>query len=77
MSTQKPLSFTTLLSALPRFAQRAMASLRQSHSHLELAGMSDRELQDLGIGRSEVPEWSRRRAPGSCVTTTDALVNAG
>ena len=60
MPSQKLSSSLTLLTALRRWAcDRAAAR----HQRLELARMSDRELKDLGIGRSEVQEWSRRRVP--------------
>jgi hypothetical protein len=52
-----------LLALLRRGVGRVCGTAAASHDTLELRGMSDHELKDLGIGRSEVPEWSRRRAP--------------
>ena len=52
----------TVLAALRRWIGEVVAAKRRAAQRLELAGMSERELRDLGIGRSEVPEWSRRRA---------------
>ncbi len=62
MPSQKPSSSFTLLTALRRWASGIVAA---RHQRLELARMSDRELNDLGIGRSEVQEWSRRRVPAT------------
>jgi len=56
-SPQQPPSFS-LLTALRRWVGRVFAA---RHQRLELHRMSDSELKDLGIGRSEVQEWSRRR----------------
>ena len=60
MPSQKPSSSFSLLAALRHWASGRAAA---RHQRLELARMSDRELNDLGIGRSEVQEWSRRRVP--------------
>ena len=57
MFSQKPASSITLLVALQGWARDRVAA---QHQRLELAHMSDRELTDLGIGRSEVAAWSRR-----------------
>lgn len=54
---------STLLATLRRWAGRVLGNGARSHDALELQGMSDHELKDLGIGRSEVQEWSRRRVP--------------
>lgn len=54
-----------LLALLRRWAGRVCGAATSSHDALELRGMSDHELKDLGIGRSEVQEWSRRRPPAT------------
>ena len=54
---------STLLAALRRWADRLRGSAAASNDVRELHAMSDHELKDLGIGRSEVAEWSRRRSP--------------
>ncbi len=50
-------------SALRRMAARLVAARRHAHQRFEIRGMSDHELKDLGLGRSEVQEWLRRPAP--------------
>ena len=52
----------TLLALLRRWLGRARGAGAASADALELRGMSDHELNDLGIGRSEVQGWSRRRS---------------
>lgn len=54
-------SHATVLAALRRWIGQALTARQRAHQRLELGAMSERELRDLGIGRSEVPEWSRRR----------------
>ncbi len=54
----------TLGSALRRMAARLAATRLHAHQRFEIRGMSDHELKDLGLGRSEVQEWLRRPAPG-------------
>lgn len=61
-SSSAPSSFF-LLAALRQWAGRLRATRRQAHQRLALSHMSDAELKDLGIGRSEVQEWLRRRVP--------------
>mgnify|MGYP000374333224 CR=1 FL=1 len=55
----------TLLALLRRWLGRVRGTGAASADALELRGMSDHELNDLGIGRSEVQEWSRRKSPGA------------
>jgi len=43
------------LQAMSDWLARAMARRRARHQALQLKAMSDYELRDLGIGRSEVP----------------------
>lgn len=62
---------STLLATLRRWAGRVLGSRARSHDAIELQGMSDHELKDLGIGRSEVQEWSRRRVPDARRGTPD------
>lgn len=62
---------TTLLATLRRWLGRVRGAGAASAATLELRGMSDHELNDLGIGRSEVQEWSRRRAPNDRPGTTE------
>jgi len=52
-----------LLATLHRWWGRVCGTGTASADALELRGMSDHELNDLGIGRSEIQEWSRRSAP--------------
>lgn len=57
----------TFLASFKRLCARAIAMHRQRAQWLQLTGMSEHELKDLGIGRSEVPQLLRRRpgaAPG-------------
>jgi len=61
----------TLLALLRRWLGRARGTGAASADTLELRGMSDHELKDLGIGRSEVQEWSRRRSPSARPGTTE------
>lgn len=62
---------TTLLATLRRWLGRVCGTGAASADALELRGMSDHELNDLGIGRSEIQEWSRRRAPNDRPGTHD------
>lgn len=55
----------TLLALLRRWLGRVRGTGGTSVDTLELRGMSDHELNDLGIGRSEVQAWSRRRSPNA------------
>ncbi len=64
MSFFPRLSFSTFRSALRRMAARRVAARHHAHQRFEIRGMSDHELKDLGLGRSEVQEWLRRPAPG-------------
>jgi uncharacterized protein YjiS (DUF1127 family) len=59
-----PFPISTLLASLKRGRVRAMAARAQRAQQLQLKGMSEHELKDLGIGRSEVPELLRCR-PGA------------
>jgi uncharacterized protein YjiS (DUF1127 family) len=61
----------TLLALLRRWLSRVRGTGAASADTLELRGMSDHELNDLGIGRSEVQEWSRRRSPSAHPGTTE------
>ena len=60
-----------LLVVLRRWAGRLRGSVAASNDALELRAMSDHELKDLGIGRSEVPEWSRRPVPAARPGTSE------
>lgn len=62
MSFLSFLSSFSLRSALRRLAASVHARRQQAHQRIELRGMSDHELMDLGLGRSEVQEWLRRSA---------------
>src|SRR5689334_5905455 len=61
----------SLLALLRRWLSRVRGTGAASGDTLELRGMSDHELNDLGIGRSEVQEWSRRRTPIARPGTTE------
>jgi uncharacterized protein YjiS (DUF1127 family) len=50
------------LQALVDWFARALARRRARHQALQLATMSEHELLDLGIGRSEVPALLNGRA---------------
>lgn len=50
-----------LLKLIRALFHPALTSRRQA---AELQGMSARELNDLGIGRGEIPYWLLPRAPG-------------
>lgn len=52
---------SALLAGLRRWVARRRAAAIERRDVLALRGMSDRELNDLGIGRCEIQEWSRRR----------------
>ncbi len=65
MSFPAILSPSSLRSALRRIADRVRAARARSHQRLELQGMSDRELMDLGLGRSEVQAYLRRSTPSA------------
>lgn len=56
---------SNLLALLRRWLGRVRGTDTASADALELRGMSDHELNDLGIGRSEVQGWSRRRSPSA------------
>jgi len=43
--------------------RRAAQRRRADADALQLAGMSEHELRDLGVGRSELPELARRTWP--------------
>ena len=62
---------STLLAVLRRWLGRVRGTGAASVDTLELRGMSDHELNDLGIGRSEVQAWSRRRSPNARPGTTE------
>jgi len=51
-----------MLAALGRWSNRVYGIVARSNDMRELQAMSDHALKDLGIGRSEVQAWSRRRA---------------
>lgn len=56
MTAQKPPSFhQRLIHALRGWRRRVMGSRRARADGRHLRGMSEHELRDLGIGRSEVP----------------------
>lgn len=62
--TRSPTAASTpWFATLRRWIGRVFGTGAASLDALELRGMSDHELKDLGIGRSEVQEWSRRRRP--------------
>lgn len=63
MTRPQPTASTSLLASLRRWLGRVCGAGGASADARELRGMSDHELKDLGIGRSEIQEWSRRRAP--------------
>ncbi|MDR6854581.1 DUF1127 domain-containing protein [Variovorax guangxiensis] len=50
------------LQAVGAWLERAMARRRARHQALQLRTMSEYELRDLGIGRSEVPALLRGAA---------------
>ncbi|MDP9899616.1 DUF1127 domain-containing protein [Variovorax ginsengisoli] len=52
---------SSLRRALARLSAHVHATRRQARSRQELQGMNDQELMDLGLGRSQLPEWLRRR----------------
>ncbi|MET3378706.1 MULTISPECIES: DUF1127 domain-containing protein [Variovorax] len=57
MTAPKPSSFhQRLIHALRGWRRRVVNSRRAHADSRQLAGMSDHDLRDLGIGRSEVPE---------------------
>jgi len=62
---------TTLLALMRRWLGRVRGTGAASADTLELRGMSDHQLKDLGIGRSEIQEWSRRRSPNDRPGTTE------
>lgn len=64
----------TLLARLRRWLGRARGTGNISADTLELRGMSDHELNDLGIGRSEIQAWSRRGSPHARPGTTERAV---
>ncbi|MGJ7488205.1 DUF1127 domain-containing protein [Variovorax sp. LT2P21] len=63
MTRTHPTASATLLATLRRWLGRVCGIGGASADALELRGMSDHELSDLGIGRSEIQEWSRRSEP--------------
>lgn len=54
---------SNLLALLRRWLGRVRGTDTASADALELRGMSDHELNDLGIGRCEIQGWSRRNGP--------------
>lgn len=54
MTTSKLPPLSWLAASFQRWAGRRLIGQQQAHARLELKGMSDHELNDLGIGRSEV-----------------------
>lgn len=57
MTAPKPSSFhQRLIHALRGWRRRVVNSRRAHADSRQLASMSDHDLRDLGIGRSEVPE---------------------
>ena len=54
MATRKLLLLFRLAALFRRWARRSLAERRQAHARLELNGMTDHELNDLGIGRSQI-----------------------
>lgn len=54
MATRKLLLSSRLAALFRRWARRVRAGRRQAHARLELNGMTDHELNDLGIGRSQI-----------------------
>lgn len=50
-----------LMHALRSWRRRAAERRRSRADTLHLAGMSDHELRDLGIGRSQLPSIADRR----------------
>ncbi|WP_426391017.1 DUF1127 domain-containing protein [Variovorax sp. R-27] len=57
MTAPKPSSFhQRLIHALRGWRRRVVNSRRTHADSRQLASMSDHDLRDLGIGRSEVPE---------------------
>jgi uncharacterized protein YjiS (DUF1127 family) len=55
MELKMHLPTTDPLQAIGAWFARALARRRARHQALQLAAMSEHELLDLGIGRSEVP----------------------
>lgn len=69
MSFLSHFSLSSLRNAFWRMAAplvaRSVAARHHAHQRFEIRGMSDHELKDLGLGRSEVQEWLRRRTPSA------------
>lgn len=63
MSFLSRFSLSSLRNAFRRMAAPLVAARHHAHQRVEIRGMSDHELKDLGLGRSEVQEWLRRRTP--------------
>ena len=54
MATLKLLLSSRLVVLFRGWARRSLARRQQAHARLELNGMTDHELNDLGIGRSQI-----------------------
>ncbi|MGJ7492588.1 DUF1127 domain-containing protein [Variovorax sp. ZT4R33] len=63
MTRSPTVASTPWFATLRRWIGRLCGTGTASADARDLRGMSDHELKDLGIGRSEIQEWSRRRAP--------------
>ena len=64
MTTRK-LSLSSRLAAhFRRWARRKLALRRQASSRVELNAMSDHELNDLGIGRSQIQARTALKGEG-------------
>ena len=61
MESNTPRPIRNLLHALVRALARARLHRRARHDARQLRAMSEHELSDLGIGRSEVPALLLRR----------------
>ena len=80
MSFLSFLSPSSLRSAVRLLAARVHARRQQAHQRIEMRGMSDHELKDLGLGRSEVQEWLRRSGTSPRAgtdTATEAPMRGG
>lgn len=57
-----PTTSASMWAPLRRWWARRVEARRCASDRLAVSAMSDHELADLGIGRSEIAEWSRRSA---------------
>ena len=67
---------SALLARLRRWVERRRDAATERCDVLALRGMSDRELNDLGIGRCEIQAWSRSRPLSARPETPDTREEA-